>query len=268
VAGWTLYVILGAGLAWLTGRSLVRKARTEESANAAGLRPVGDLTHLPPVLQKTALWTLSDGGFESRMLYGIVSRNAHDIDVTAFDLSTLRERRGEWAWLPVDVPFRIGGVVSVVTCEIDRAFPHLLLKRVGAGDELPEDQMVERALDVAKALRAGIGMASSYPAELPRTLPADRVTASALPDGWRAYGDAELLQTLLAAGFATTLAQAGRRDLVIEMIASLVIVYPALRDVVDADAVADLTQTALALTDGVLACTPALSPRGVEKTKR
>lgn len=260
-------MILGAGLAWLTGRSMVRKSRTDASATAAGLRPVGDLTHLPQALQKTALWTLSDGGFESRMLYGIVSRNAHDIDVTAFDLATLRERRGEWAWLPVDVPFRIGGVVSIVTCEIDRAFPHLLLKRVGAGDELPNDQMIERALDVAKAARLGLGMASAYPAELPKTLPASRIETRGLPDGWRAYGDADLLSTLLAAGFATTLAQAGRRDLVIEMIASLVIVYPAMRDVISADAVADLTTTALALADGVLASSPALSPRGVEKTK-
>ncbi len=259
-------MILGAGLAWLTSRNLIRKARTNASADAAGLRPVGDLTHLPQALQKTALWALADGGFESRMLYGIVSRNAHDVDVTAFDLATLREKRGEWAWLPVDKPFRIGGVVSIVTCEIDRAFPHLLLKRVGAGDDLPQDEMIERALDVAKAARIGLGMGSSYPAELPKTLGAERLAAPALPDGWRAYGDAELLATLLGSGFAATLEQAGRRDLVIEMIASLVIVYPAMRDVVGADAVADLTTTALALTDGVLASSPALSPRGVEKT--
>ena len=42
------------------------------------------------------------------------------------------------------------------------------------------------------------------------------------------------------------------------------IVYPAARDVVGADAFADLTSTALAIVDGVLACSPALSPRGVE----
>lgn len=246
---------------------MLRKSRTEASATAAGLRPVGDLTHLPPVLQKTALWSLSDGGFESRMLYGIVSRNSHDIDVTAFDLATLREKRGEWAWLPVDAPFRIGGLVSIVTCEIDRAFPHLLMKRVGAGDDLPQDQMIERALDVAKAVRMTVGMGSSFPAELPPTLPVERIATTGLPDGWRAYGSAELLQVLVAGGFGTTLAQAGRRDLVVELIGSLVIVYPALRDVVDADAVADLTATALTLTDGVLAGTPALSPRGVEKAK-
>jgi hypothetical protein len=34
--------------------------------------------------------------------------------------------------------------------------------------------------------------------------------------------------------------------------------------VVGADAFADLTTTALVIVDGVLACSPALSPRGVE----
>ena len=110
-------------------------------------------------------------------------------------------------------------------------------------------------------------MSSAYAAELPKTLAAERIETTALPDGWRAYGDADLLRTLLASGFAATLEQAGRRDLVVEMIASLVIVYPAMRDVIGADAVADLTTTALALTDGVLASSPALSPRGVEKAK-
>jgi hypothetical protein len=265
VTSWLVYFVIGGGLAWLTSKSIVRKARTDASATAAGLRPVGDLTHLPQALQKTALWSMSEGGFERRMLYGILSRNAHDIDVTAFDLETLRERRGEWAWLPVDAPFRIGGVVSIVTCEIDRAFPHLLLKRVGAGDDLPKDEVIERALHLAKSVRAAVGMSSAFPAELPRTLPTARIDAPGLPEGWRAYGDADLLGTLLAAGFASTLEQAGRRDMVIEMIASLVIVYPAMRDVIGADAVADLTSTALALTDGVLASSPALSPRGVEK---
>lgn len=263
--GWTLYAILGAGLAYLTSRSLVLRSRTDASATAAGLRPVGDLTHLPPALQRSALWSLAEGGFESRMLYGIVSRQAHDIDVTAFDIETLRERRGEWAWLPVDLPFRIGGTVSIVTCEIDRAFPHLLLKCVGAGDDLPEDQAIERALHVAKTARAALGLGSAFPAELPRGLAPARLPA-AMPDGWRAYGSADVLATLLDGGFAATLARSGRRDLVIELIDSLIIVYPAMRDVVGADAVADLTSTALALTEGVLRATPALSPRGVEPT--
>ena len=264
---WTLYAILGAGVAYLAGRGALAQKRTDASAAAAGLRSVRDMKHLPPTLQKTALWSLADGGFESRVLFGTITRAAHDIDLTAFDLETLRERRGEWAWLPVATPFRIGGVVSVVVCEVDRAFPHLLLKRVGAGDDLPKDPAIERALHLAKAARAALGIPSDYAAELPKTLPPAELAPTGLPDGWRAYGDADALAALLANGFAATLEGAGRRDLVVEMYATLVLIYPAMRDVVGADAVADLTSTALAMTEGALASSRSLSPRGVE-TKR
>lgn len=264
MAAWTLYALLGAGVAYLAGRGALAQKRTDASAAAAGLRSVRDVKHLPPILQKTALWTLSDGGFESRVLFGVITREAHDIDVTAFDLETLRERRGEWAWLPVATPFRIGGVVSVVACEVDRAFSHVLLKRVGAGDDLPEDAAIERALHVAKAARAALGMPTTYPAELPKTLAPAELTVPGLPDDWRAYGDADALTSLLSNGFATTLERAGRRDLVVELIGSLVVIYPAMRDVVGADAVADLTSTALAFTEGALASSRAISPRGIE----
>ena len=85
-----------------------------------------------------------------------------------------------------------------------------------------------------------------------------------LPEHWRVYGDAIAVTALMTCGFGTTLDRAGRRDLVIELIDRIVIVYPAARDVVGSDAFADLTATALAIVDGVLACSPALSPRGVE----
>jgi hypothetical protein len=49
------------------------------------------------------------------------------------------------------------------------------------------------------------------------------------------------------------LARADRRDLVVELIDRIVVVYPAARDVVGADAFADLTSTALAIVDGVRA---------------
>ncbi|MDB4961733.1 MAG: hypothetical protein JWP01_1732 [Myxococcales bacterium] len=259
---WSIFAILGAGAAFLASRGMFRRSTQSAAADAAGLSPAPDLTHLTPALQRTALWTLSDGGFERRVVHGVLSRNTHDIDVTAFDLETLRERRGEWAFLPLDRPFRIGGVVSVVACEVDRAFPHMLFKRAGGGDELEGDTAVDRASHIAKVARAGFGMAQSYPAELPSTLSPAALTPP-LPEQWRAYGDPSVLTELLGSGFAATLAQAGRRDLVIELLDTLILIYPAARDVVGADSFADLTATALAVTDGVLAASRPISPRGV-----
>lgn len=242
---------------------MVRRRHQDAAADACGLVPVSGLGHLPPALQRSALWSLADGGFEGRVVHGALSRGKHDLDVTAFDLETLRERRGEWAYLPVEPPFRIGGTVSVVVCEIDRVFPHVLFKRAGRGDDLMSDEIIDRATSITKLARGGLGMPSAYPAELPKALPINAL-AQKLPEQWRVYGDAIVTGALVAAGFATTLEHAARRDLVIELLEGIVIVYPAARDVVGADAMADLTTTALTITDGVLACSPTLSPRGLE----
>lgn len=268
VAEWMFLGGLAAGAAYLAGRALLGKRNTEAAANAAGLVPVNGLSHLPEALQQTALWSMAEGGFESRVMHGVVSAGAEDVDVTAFDLETLRERRGEWAYLPVEPPFRIAGTVSIVVCQIDRAFPHYVLKRSGRGDDMHDDDLVERGTSIAKLARDGLGMARSHPAEMPRGLAGARTLDVAIAPQWRAYGkDAVALNELLSGGLDETLKRADRRDLVIELIDSLVIVYPAARDVDGADAFADLTSTALLIVEGVLGASPRLSPRGVEATR-
>jgi hypothetical protein len=256
---------LVAGATFLAGRSLYRRKHQDSAARAAGLEPIDDLTHIPESLQRTALWALADGGFERRVVHGKLSRNAGDVSVTGFDLETLRERRGEWAFLPVDPPFRIGGVVSVAVCEVDRRFPHVLFKRKGRGDELHDDDRIERLGNVAKNVRDRLGVPRKYPAELPATLPATQITLE-LPPMWRAYTRVpELVESLLGGGLRSALDKASRRDLVIELLDRLVVVYPAARDVVGPDAFADLTTTALELVDGILGASAPLTPRGVEQ---
>jgi hypothetical protein len=263
MSDWYFIGGLAAGAALLISRGGLRRRHQQAAADASGLVPVGDLSHLPLSLQRTALWALAEGGFEGRIVHGALSRGPHDLDVTAFDLETLRERRGEWAYLPVEPPFRIGGTISVVACQVDRRFPHVLWKRAGRGDDLFEDDVVDRASSIAKLARSGLGLASSYPAEMPGAL-APTALDVRLPEHWRVYGDPTVVTQLISAGFGITLERAGRRDLVIELLDQLIVVYPAARDVLGADAFADLTATALAIVDGVLACSPSLSPRGVE----
>jgi hypothetical protein len=197
-------------------------------------------------------------------VHGVVSVGSEDADVTAFDLETLRERRGEWAYLRVDPPFRIAGVVSVVVCEIDREFPHYVLKRAGLGDALIDDDLLERSGNVAKLARDGLGLARVYPAELPTPIAREPLRIE-MPDQWRAYGpQAGPLPDLLLHGMGAALRRAGRRDLVIELIGGLVICYPAAREAEGADAFADLTEIALVVVEGVLAGSPRISPRGIE----
>jgi len=254
---WRLFGGLAAGATYLVGRNVARRSHQAAAARAAGLEAVADLAHLPEALQRTALWALSDGGLEQRVVRGALARSGGDVDVTAFDLETLRERRGEWAFLPVDRPFRIAGHVSVVACRIARRFPHVLLKRVGRGDELADDSHLQRIGNIATQLRNRLGLKRVFEAELPAALPDERAELAALPDHWRAYTRApELLAAMLDAGLARVLMGASRRDLVVELLEDLVVVYPAARDVVGPDAFADLTSTALDVVDGVLASTP------------
>ncbi len=261
---WRFLGGLAAGATILAGRALYRRANQDSAARAAGLEPVGDLMHIPQALQQTALWALGEGGFERRVLHGRLARSGGDVALTAFDLETLRERRGEWAYLPVEPPFRIGGNVSVVVCEIDRHFPHVLFKRAGRGDDLIDDDRIERLGHIAKNVRDRLGLPRSHASELPATLPVQPLAAE-LPEHWRVYSAApELVDELLGHGLSATLEQASRRDLVVELLDRLVVVYPAARDVVGADAFADLTTTALQVADGVLAASPPLTPRGIE----
>jgi hypothetical protein len=254
VPAWRLIGGLAAGATALVGRAFVRRQHQGSAARAAGLQPAADLSHLPEALQHTALWCLSDGGFEQRVVHGTLSRDGGDVSVTAFDLETLRERRGEWAWLPVEPPFRIAGTVSVVACEIARNLPHVLLKRAGVGDELADDDHLQRLGHIAKSVRDGLGVARSYPSELPPTLPVK--PAPDLPEHWRAYAEhPDVLAALLDSGLRSALVHTTRRDLVVELVGPLVLAYPAAHAAAGADALADLTETALVLADAVLAAT-------------
>jgi hypothetical protein len=144
--------------------------------------------------------------------------------------------------------------------------PHILLKHQGVGDQMNDDEILQRVGSVSKLARDGLGLSRSYPAEMPATLPAKPVTAS-LPQGWRAYTQAaEHLENLATNGLAAALERTKRRDLVVELIDRIVVVYPAAREVVGPDQFADLTTTALVIVDGVLAASPSVTPRGIDVT--
>jgi hypothetical protein len=257
---WLILAILGGGTAALVAVAQSRRRNQLATAISSGLEPASDLGHVPAALQRTALWSLAEGGFERRVVHNVIARGGADIAVTAFDLETLRERRGEWAWLPVEPPFRIGGVVSVVVCQVDRTFPHTLLKRAGRGDKLADDPLFGTSNPLIKGIRGLLGLPPSHEAEMPPDLPRVPVEL-ALPENWRAYATT-LDPALAAPGVHAALAHAQRRDLVIELIDSLVVAYPAALDVSGADAFADLVETALGIVDALRAAS--LSPRGVE----
>lgn len=229
---------VGGGFAGLGVAAWLRKRARDAAAVATGLAPAS-LAHLPESLQRTALWRLADGGFESGGLAGTVQRGGVPIEVTAFELETLRDRRGEWAYLPVAKPFWLDGRIRVVVFRLPRAFPHVLLKRTGPADQLPDRTAFERVINPAAGARVLLGQNEGVASELPATLRAAAIDV-ALPPAWRAYGDAAFAQTLAREPLLPILADDGDPDQIIELLDDLVVVYHArsqrMRDLGDAGA--------------------------------
>ncbi|MEZ4360599.1 MAG: hypothetical protein R3B48_10475 [Kofleriaceae bacterium] len=259
---WSFLAILGGGAAVLAWRRRAARKDQEDRGASRGLRAAPDLTHLPSGLGASALWRLSDGGFESRVLRGTISDAAADTEVTAFDLETLRERRGEWAFLPVERPFRIRGAVTVAVCEVPGPLPHVLCKREGRGDELLAEDWIERGASVAKLARGALGLPHHHAAELPPglSLQPREVPGAA---GWRAYaGDDVLLRELLGGGLGAALGKIQLRDLVIEVVDRVLVAYPATRDALSIDGFVELCEAAAGAAVAVRHALGGASPRG------
>jgi hypothetical protein len=270
----TFLIGVGAGFAGLGIAAWMRRRARDQAAEATGLLPA-DLSHLPASLQETALWKLADGGFESGVLAGDLHRGNVDVQVTAFELETLRERRGEWAFLPVDRPFRIDGFMRVAVFRFGRRFPHLLLKRSGPADQLPPRTTLERAPNAGAVARAMLGTVERVESELPATLPPASLDGKGkLPEGWRAYGhDAVFLAELMKEPLVSTLAEEGTADEVIELLDDLVVVYHArsrqMRELGDPGATPwprmaqYLVEDGLQIVDAIARVTATLDARGV-----
>ena len=59
----------------LVGRHVYRRSHQEAAAKASGLAAVADLSHVSGALQRTALWSLAEGGFERRTVHGALARD-------------------------------------------------------------------------------------------------------------------------------------------------------------------------------------------------
>lgn len=268
----TFLVAVGGGFAALAFGAWMRRRVRDEAAEATGLAPA-DLGHLPACLQQTALWKLADGGFESGGLAGMLPRGSIDVEVTAFELETLRERRGEWAYLPVDPPFRLDSHVRVVVFRIPRRFPHVLFKRRGTADQLPERTAYERGANLAAGARVVLGGGEGKEAELPATLPPTPLDIP-LPDGWRVYSaDPVFVAALAKEPLITTLTEEGSADEVIELLDDLIVIYQArahrIRDFGDAGPTPwprmaqYIIDDGLQIVDAVTRLTAPTDPRGV-----
>jgi len=278
---WLFFAIMGGGVGVLAAAARQRAIATRRRTARLGMSARPDLVRVPSELQRTALWAITEGGTERSVVGGALSLATHDVDVTCFDLEDLRRKRFEWAWLDVAAPFRLHTPLSVVACTVPRALPHLLIKRAGPADRIEprEHEQARRAPGAAApgdlidavttglASRAALALADfrSSGEPPPPTLARDTLDAP-LPDGWRAWAGADptdetrRLVTAIGDGLEH---DARDRELVVETLGPLVVVYVASGGPLGEGALEDLVDAAVGACERVLAATPDLGPRGV-----
>lgn len=270
------FIAAGAGVLALAARQ--RAAATAARSTRLGMTARPDLTEVPSELQRTALWTLTEGGTERGVVGGVLSLAAHDVEITCFDLAEHRRLRLEWAWLDVATPFRLHTPLTIVACRIPRQLPHLLIKRAGPADTIaPRDvEQAPRAAVGAPAMVDAIALGAAAHAaraltevkdmaEAPPTSLGRAALTLSLPPGWRAWGppapsedDRRLAGALVGDG-----ALAPDHELVIETLGPLIVVYVASGGPLAGAPLDDVVDAAIAVCERALAQTPVLGPRGV-----
>jgi hypothetical protein len=264
---WVFLATVAGGVALLASQARRRAERTARRRARLGMTARPDLTRVPVELQRTVLWALCEGGSERGVVGGRLSLAAHDLDVTCFDLEDLRAKRFEWAWLDVAAPFRLHTPLTVVACTLARALPHLLIKRAGAADQIAPREH-ERGRSGSLGERAALAIADFRQAvdEPPPTLAREPVDV-AIEGPWRAWagpaaGDAE--RHLIAAIGRGLERDARDRELVIEALGPLVVVYAASGGPLGEDGLEDVVDLAAGVCERILEAAPVMGPRGVE----
>jgi len=265
------WLLIAGGVALLALGALRRRSVADSRAHRFGMRPLDDLTQLPSELGRTALWSLCDGGFERSPVGGRLSLHAHDVDVSVFGLESLRARRGEWAYLELEPPFRLSSPLLVVACRLPRQLPHVLIKRSGPGDDIG-DRPFEGMSSLPAAVRTNLHMGRSVPADPVPALgrePVARMTPMATEGEWRVWSAAADEARALVGSDAGWLDRLGGElllgeELVIELLGPLVLVYPASAGELEEPRAEALLAAATAVCERLLASTPTLGPRGVD----
>jgi len=263
VAGNELYVIaavaIGGGL--LLARFWMQSSRREQLANDRGLDYVQrGLAHLPSEFLRTVLFSVGDGGHESHVAAGTVTIGDQSIPHSVFELQLQRDVRGEWAYLATSPAFRIHSPTTVLAYTLDRDFRHTVIKRRGPSLIVAEND-VEAFTSLAGLLRDISGIERAMQVEPPNGIDQTAIPFESLGEEyfvWSAH--AESARTALGENVQELLmsAKAGGRDLTIELLGPLVIIYCASDGRLSADDVMSASAFADELCERLLASsTPA-----------
>jgi hypothetical protein len=223
-----LAIVLIGGFSFLYGQRRYRAVRRKALAARGGLayRSRG-LESLPAELQQSVLFRIAGGGHERDVITARPVLAEESVPFTAFDFELHRDVRGEWAYLDVDRPFRLHGPTSVLAYELPVRCAHVVIKRAGPADTI-EDQPLERYRSIAHTVRDASALEHASPIEAGELAPESEGFGPA--DRWRVWiADPEQARSILPPrlrGYLISPAS-GDRELVIELIGRLALLYPA-----------------------------------------
>ncbi len=260
-----LLVVIALGFGFLFVRHRFRARDRRELARRRGLHyALRGLEELPAALQDTVLFTLADGGHERDVVSGDLELAEQQVPFAGFELTFQRDVRGEWAYLATEPPFRLHSPLTVLTYQLPAEFAHLLLKRRGQSERLAESPD-EIYRSVASVAREASGIDRAVTVEPPPALGRAPVARPASRDYLIWAESREQAELLLPPSTIEHLESeaAGDRELVIELLGPLLVVYCASAGALSVDDTATLADFADELCRRLIIATAPLGPRGV-----
>lgn len=217
----------GAGLAVFRTR---RSRSMRRLAGRAGLSfALRGLESVPLAFQSTVLFLASDGGHERDVAYGTRQIGDHKVRFWAFAFAFQRDVRGEWCYVETEPPFALRGPTTVLCYEQPVEFQHIVIKRRGRSDTIGAGDL-DFAKNVASLAREALGDHRGVGVEVPPALAKTALEVSELSAEYLVFGPDDVYTNRVLPSEARQLLlspAAGSRELVVELVGRLVVLYPA-----------------------------------------
>lgn len=262
-----LLLLLVGGFGFLYLRYRFRTNRRRMLAARRGYYyALRGLEELPVELQETVLFTTADGGHERDVMSGNQVIADVGVPVHIFTFRFQRDVRGETAVMMLRPPFRLTSPTTVISYQLPRAFPHIVIKRCGRADDIRE-LLDDAPRNLTAVAREASGIDRIITVDPPAGLDRAPLTVAHLGDDYRVWtAGPEIAGELLDRATCDYLrsAAAGEGEWVIELLGPLLLVYDATDGALGDDDVLAMAEFTDELCRRILRASQPLTPRGVE----
>jgi hypothetical protein len=224
-----LVAIFGSG----AGLAIARTRRSRSMRRLAGHSGLSfarrGLESVPAEFQRTLLFLAADGGHERDVAYGTRRLGDHKVRFWAFAFAFQRDVRGEWSYVETEPPFALRSPTTVLCYEQPVEFQHMVLKKLGRSDRVTADDL-DFAKNVASLTREAMGDPRGVGVAPPPPLARAAIELRELSGEYVVFGPDPVYVDHAITGPTRQLLispASGSRELVIELVGQLVVLYTA-----------------------------------------